>query len=131
MFWKKTAILMMVFLLVFNAFAKDDEDVTVPVNLNSKLKGLKKPVMPKLSQGLKTSAKDKEKSESDAGKPKDGSDPATPGVKTVNAPKAKTLLDKEQPADGDAAKLVDAVKIEVKDVKPMDPNVKIKLDFKE
>lgn len=131
MFWKRTAILMMVFLLVFNVFAKDDEDVTVPVNLNSRLKGLKKPVMPKLSKSLKSSAKDKEKGEQDAGNPKDGSDPANPGVKTVNAPKTKTILDKEQPADSNAAKLVDAVKIEVKDVKPMDPNVKIKLDFKE
>ncbi|HNW83733.1 MAG TPA: type II secretion system secretin GspD, partial [bacterium] len=120
---------------VFNLSAAgegDEEDVKVPLNLNnSRFKNLKKPVMPKLSKNLKSGNEKEESEDKEKDKDKDKSSLNTPSVKTVTPPKPKTALDNQSAVDGESSKLVDAVKIEVKDVKPVDPNLKIKLDFKD
>ncbi len=134
---KKILSLMLLLFLAFYGYAADgDDDVKVPVNLNNRLKGMNQNFSPKFSPKLDSAKKIKKKQKDGKEEKEENSEniqnpSEKPGVKTVTPPAPKTILDKKSEDDPDASKLSDAVKIEVAETKPVDPNMKIKLDFKE
>ncbi|MGI6394999.1 MAG: type II secretion system secretin GspD [bacterium] len=133
---KKTFSLVILIFLVFSLYPADDEsEVKMPVNLNNRLKNINQNFNPKLPPKLDTKRKMQkgDKDGEEQGKEGQGSSKTagTPSVKTVTPPAPKTVLDKEVTADPNESKLADAVKIEVAETKPVDPNLKIKLDFKD
>ncbi len=127
MFLKKCVILILLVLLSATVFAEEEEeDIKLPVNIDARLRGLDKRVKPRLSQKVK-SLPQKDAGQSDAdddGDPEGGEEPS---VRTVTPPRPKTILDRE--LEVTEKKEGDRIKIEVKHIKPMDLNQKIKLDF--
>lgn len=131
---KKTALLLLLILTLLNVYAEDgeeEEDVKVPVKLNNRLKTPNKNFNPAFSRKLDPGRVNPQNNpDGRDGNP--GGNPAEkPGVKTVTPPQPKTILDKKSEEDPNASKLADSVKIEVSGNKPVDPNMKIKLDFKD
>lgn len=133
MVFKKTALLLLLLLSLLSVYAEEDEeeDVKVPVKLNNRLKGMQK-FNPPFSKRPDLQNVNRARDGKDDKSDNPGNEPSEkPEVKTVTPPQPKTILDRKSDDDPNASKLADAVKIEVSENKPVDQNMKIKLDFKE
>ncbi len=139
----KSSVILIMFLLLFGYVAGEDEDIKLPVNIDTRLKGINRNIRPKVTPEIRPHiAKEEDEDEAEAEEnaeegedrkaeveeKRDRADKSS-GVRTVTPPKAKTALDKKpevtEKVEGDK------IKIEVKHIKPMDLNQKIKLDFQD
>jgi general secretion pathway protein D len=129
MVFKNGVILIMLILFTGLIYSEENKDIQLPVNLDARLKGIDKRIKPQLSKRVKGLQKNQnDDSSEENGEEESGSKQA--GVRTVTPPKPKTLLDKDS-SDVTEIKEDDKIKIEVKHIKPMDLNQKIKLDFQD